>query len=289
VIDLHIHSTFSDGSLTPEELVELAAKTGLKALALTDHDGMMGIDRFMAACQVHGIRGIPGVEISIEHSGGTLHMLGYYIDHHNTRILEALARLRRGREERNQYILERLNSLGMPLVWEEVACLAKEDVVGRPHFAQAIIAKGYVKTKQDAFDKYLGKGKPAYVERDRFTVDESLELIRGAGGVPVLAHPHTLNMGNRRLREFLAELGTKGLQGIEAYYSEHSREQQRFCLHMARELNWVVTGGSDFHGAMNPHLHLGVGFGALDVPDELVDLLHERSVQIKAQLSHASH
>jgi hypothetical protein len=96
-------------------------------------------------------------------------------------------------------------------------------------------------------------------------------------------------MGNRRLREFLAELGTKGLQGIEAYYSEHSREQQRFCLHMARELNWVVTGGSDFHGAMNPHLHLGVGFGALDVPDELVDLLHERSVQIKAQLSHASH
>lgn len=276
MIDLHMHSTFSDGSLTPEELVELAAKAGITAMALTDHDGMMGIDRFMAACQIHGIRGIPGVEISIEHSGGTLHMLGYFIDQHNARIVEALARLRRGREERNQFILERLNSLGLPLTWEDVSSLAKEDVVGRPHFAQAMITKGHVKNKEEAFDKYLGKGKPAYVERDRFTVDESIALIREAGGVPVLAHPCTLNMGRRRLREFLAELGAKGLQGIEAYYSEHSHEQERFCMNMARDLGWVVTGGSDFHGAMNPHIHLGIGFGSLNIPDELVDLLHAR-------------
>ncbi|MEI6168444.1 MAG: PHP domain-containing protein [bacterium] len=276
MIDLHVHSTFSDGSMTPEELVELAAKSGITAMALTDHDGMMGIDRFMAACQQHGLRGIPGVEISIEHSGGTLHMLGYFMDPHNPRLLEALARLRRGREERNQFILERLAALGMPLAWEDVASLAKEDVVGRPHFAQAMITKGYVKKKDEAFDHYLGKGKPAYVERDRFTVEESIELIRGAGGVPILAHPYTLNMGRRRLREFLAELAAKGLQGIEAYYSEHSHEQHRFCLNMARDLGWVVTGGSDFHGAMNPHIRLGLGFGALDIPDELVDLLYAR-------------
>ena len=276
MIDLHVHSTFSDGSLTPEELAELAAKSGLKAIALTDHDGMMGIDRFMAACLQHGVCGIPGVEISIEISAGTMHMLGYYIDHHNSPMNEALIRLRKGRVERNQSILESLNSLGFPLIWEEVSKLAKEDVVGRPHFALAMIARGYVKNKDEAFDRYLGKGKPAYVERDRFTIEESIALIRGAGGVPILAHPCTLNMGRRRLREFLAELAAKGLQGIEAYYSEHSHEQQRFCLNMARDLGWVVTGGSDFHGSLNPHVHLGIGFGSLDIPDELVDLLHAR-------------
>lgn len=276
MIDLHFHSTFSDGSLTPEELVDLAAKAGIKALALTDHDGLMGIDRFMAACRQQGIRGISGVEISIELPGGTMHVLGYFVDHHNEALLEGLARLRRGREERNQFILERFNQLGMPLSWAEVAVLAKEDVVGRPHFAQAIISKGYASNKEDAFGKYLGKGKPAYVERDRFTIEESIALIRGAGGVPVLAHPYTLNMGRRRLREFMTELKAKGMQGIEAYYPEHSHEQHRFCLNMARTLGWVVTGGSDFHGSMNPHIRLGIGFGSLDIPDELVDLLYER-------------
>lgn len=276
MIDLHVHSTFSDGSLTPEELVEEAVKAGLTAMALTDHDGMMGIDRFMEACRLHGLRGIPGVEISIEISSGTMHMLGYFIDQHNPDISEALMRLRRGRAERNQFILKLLNDLGMPLAWEEVSALAKEDVVGRPHFAQAMISRGYVKKKDEAFDRFLGKGKPAYVERDRFTVEESISLIRGAGGVPILAHPYTLNMGRRRLREFLTDLAAKGLQGIEAYYSEHSHEQHRFCLNMARDLGWVVTGGSDFHGSMNPHIRLGLGFGSLDIPDELVDLLHAR-------------
>ncbi len=276
MIDLHVHSTFSDGSMAPEELVDCAAKAGITALALTDHDGMLGIDRFMSACEQKGIRGIPGVEISIELPGSTMHMLGYFIDHHNVRILEALTRMRRGREERNQLILERLKVLGMPLTWEEVSRLAREDVVGRPHFAQAMITRGYVKKKEEAFVRFLGKGKPAYVERDRFSVEESITLIREAGGVPILAHPYTLNMGRRRLRDFLAELAAKGVQGIEAYYSEHSHEQQRFCLNMAQNLGWVVTGGSDFHGAMNPHIHLGVGFGTLNIPDELVDFLYAR-------------
>ncbi|MEI6563530.1 MAG: PHP domain-containing protein [bacterium] len=279
MIDLHVHSTFSDGSFTPEELVEKAVSAGISAMALTDHDGMTGIDRFMAACHKHGLRGVPGVEISIELPGSTMHMLGYFINHNDPRMQDALARLRRGREERNQLILERLNTLGLPLAWEEVAILAKEDVVGRPHFAQALIEKGYVKKKDEAFDRYLGKGKPAYVDRYRFTVEESIALIRESGGVPVLAHPYTLDMGRRRMRSFLTELGAKGIQGIEAYYPEHSHDQQRFCLSMARELGWVVTGGSDFHGAMNPNIRLGIGFGTLDVPDELVDLLHARCPQ----------
>ncbi len=276
MIDLHVHSTFSDGSLTPEELVEKAAKVGLSAMALTDHDGMMGMDRFLAACKAHGLRGVPGVEISVDFSGGTMHMLGYFMDHVHSGIDDSLVKLRQGREERNQLILEKLNKLGFAMTWEEVSCLAKEDVVGRPHFAQVMIQKGYVKKKDDAFDRYLGKGKAAYVDRFRFTVEESIALIQAAGGVPVLAHPFTLDLGRKRLRVLLADLAAKGLQGIEAYYSEHSHDQQRFCLSTARELGLAVTGGSDFHGAMNPDIRQGVGFGNLNVPDDLVDLLQAR-------------
>ena len=274
MIDLHVHSTFSDGSYTPEELVEKAVAAGLSAMALTDHDGMRGIDRFMAACLKHGLRGIPGVEISVDFDVGTMHMLGYFMDHTPRRIDDSLIRLRKGREERNRLILERLNTLGFPLVWDEVARFAREDVVGRPHFAQAMIGKGYVNKKDEAFDRYLGKGRPAYVDRFRFTVEESIALIRHAGGVPVLAHPFTLDLGRKRLRALLSDLTSKGLQGIEAYYSEHSHDQQRFCLSTARDLGLVVTGGSDFHGALNPDVRQGVGFGNLNVPDALVDLLH---------------
>jgi predicted metal-dependent phosphoesterase TrpH len=276
MIDLHVHSTFSDGTNTPEELVEMAAKVGITTLSLTDHDGMMGIDRFLAACHDHGIKGVPGVEISVDFAGGTMHMLGYFINHKDDRVETALARMRRGREERNQLILERLNALGLAVAWDDVAKLAKEDVVGRPHFAQVLIEKGYVKKKDEAFDRYLGKGKPAYVERSRLTVEKSISLIREAGGVPVLAHPFTLGLGRKRLRVFLAELADQGLQGIEAYYSEHSHDQQRFCLSVGRDIGLVFSGGSDFHGAMNPHCRLGVGFGTLNVPDDLVELLQAR-------------
>ena len=274
MIDLHVHSTFSDGSLTPEELVEKAVGVGLTAMALTDHDGMMGIDRFLAACATHGLRGIPGVEISVDFTGGTLHMLGYCLNHRDSVVEESLARLRDGREIRNREILIKLNALGSPLEWEDVAKFAKEDVVGRPHFSLAMIEKGYVKKKEDAFNRFLAKDKPAYVERIRLTVEQSIAMIRGAGGVPVLAHPFTLNLGRRRLRVFLAELAAKGLQGIETYYSEHDPDQERFCRSIARDLNLVCTGGSDFHGALNPDIRQGVGFGNLNVPDELVDLLY---------------
>lgn len=279
MIDLHVHSTFSDGSCTPEELVDKAVAAGLTAMALTDHDGMMGVDRFLAACATRGLRGIPGVEISVDFGGGTMHMLGYFIDHRNSGIDEALAKLRNGRSERNAQILETLNRIGLTLTWEEVSSLALEDVVGRPHFAQAMIKRGYVKTKDEAFELYLGKGKPGYVDRFRFTVEQSISMIRDAGGVPVLAHPFTLNLGRRRLRTLLAELASKGLQGIEAYYSEHNADQQRFCISTARDLGLAVSGGSDFHGAMNPEIRQGVGFGNLSIPDELVERLHDRIVK----------
>lgn len=276
MIDLHVHSTFSDGTNTPEELAELAATAGITALALTDHDGMMGIDRFLEACRSRGVRGIPGVEISVDFEGGAMHLLGYFLDHKDARLETALARIRRGREERNQVILERLNKIGFAVSWDEVARLAEEDVVGRPHFAKVLVEKGYVKSKEYAFDHYLGKGKPAYADRFRLSIEESIELIRKAGGVAVLAHPFTLDLGRRRMRALLAGLAAQGLQGIEAYYAEHSHDQQRFCLSQARELGLAVSGGSDYHGAMNLHCRLGVGFGSLEVPDELVELLEKR-------------
>jgi len=279
VIDLHTHSTFSDGSLTPDELAREAARCRLTAVALTDHDGTTGVPSFLESCLREGIRGIPGVEISVDFKSGTMHMLGYFLDHTSRELEEVLLRLRGGREDRNHKILERLNALGLALTWEEVATFAGEDVVGRPHFAQALMAREYVKNKDEAFDRYLGKGKAAYVDRYRLTAEASVQMIRHARGTPVLAHPFTLGLKQNALRDFVRELKGVGLEGIEAYYSEHDEDQVRMCLGMARDFDLAVSGGSDFHGAVNPDIRLGRGFGNLCVPDDLADKLHERAVR----------
>ncbi len=276
LIDLHIHSTFSDGSLTPEAIVELALQAGLKTISLTDHDGMRGTVRFMEACRTAGVRGIPGVEISVDCKSGTMHMLGYFLLERNPHFEPALVRIRQGREDRNQAILEKLNHMGYALTWQDVVQFAGEDVVGRPHFARALIEKGYFKKKEDVFDRLLGKGKPGYIDRFRLTAEESIAMIRQAGGVPVLAHPLTLGLHRKGLRAVLADLAAKGLQGIEAYYPEHDATQTRNCMALAEEFHLAVTGGSDFHGALNPALKLGVGFGNLVIPDDLADRLYER-------------
>lgn len=279
MIDLHTHSTFSDGSLTPAALAREAGRLKLAAVALTDHDGTTGVQLFLDACREEGVRGISGVEISVDFKSGTMHMLGYFLDHRSADLESALARLRGGREDRNHEILARLNRLGIALAWDEVAAYAEEDVVGRPHFAQALISRGYVKTKDEAFDRYLGKGKAAYVERYRLSAEESVRMIRRAGGVPVLAHPFTLGLHRNGLRELVGELRAVGLGGIESYYSEHDEEQVKICLSLARELDLAVSGGSDFHGAGNPDIHMGRGFGNLCVPDDLVDELYARAGQ----------
>jgi predicted metal-dependent phosphoesterase TrpH len=280
MIDLHAHSTFSDGSLTPEELVALAVETGLTAVALTDHDCTDGVPRFLAACEAAGITGVAGVEISAEVPHGALHMLGYGIEPGHPALEPNLANIRDGRQYRNTRILARLNELGLPLTWDEVAANAGEDVVGRPHFAKALLDRGYVSDKQAAFDRYLGKGASAYVDRFRLSPADSLAAIRAAGGVPVLAHPFTLDLGRRELAAYVAELKTIGLGGIEVYYSEHSAEQVQQYLDLAVELDLVATGGTDFHGEINPDVKLGTGFGNLRVPDDVLAALeaHRHSV-----------
>jgi len=276
MIDLHTHSTFSDGSLTPEELAAQAAEIGLRAVALTDHDCTDGVPRFLAACAARGVAAFAGVEISADVPRGTLHVLGYGIAPGHPELEATLARIRQGREIRNREILRRLQGLGLDLSWEEVASRAGEDVVGRPHFAQALQARGYVASKDEAFERYLAKGKPAYVDRLRLTPEASIAAIRAAGGLAALAHPFTLELQGAALRAALAEWRAQGLEGLEAYYPEHSPEQTRLYLELARELDLAPTGGSDFHGAANPAVHLGRGFGQLCVPDELAEELQRR-------------
>lgn len=281
MIDLHTHSTFSDGTLKPAELVRLAGRCGLTALALTDHDCTSGIDEFIAAGSEleAGLKLVPGVEISANVDSGTMHMLGYFIDCEHASLQRILAQIRGGREARNARILERLNELGLDLTWDEVAAHAGEDVVGRPHFAQALVARGHVTGKQDAFDRYLAKGQAAYVDRFRLSPEDSIAAIAGAGGVPVLAHPFSLGLAADALRERIGELAEMGLQGVEAYYSEHTPEQTRGYVSLAADLGLAVSGGSDFHGANNPDIRLGRGFGSLHVPDEVIRYLEEKVVR----------
>lgn len=263
--------------MTPEQLVSRALDLGVKALALTDHDTVAGVARFLAAGRERRLQAIAGVEISIEFQPGTMHMLGYLMDPSNGALEDALSRLRNGRRDRNGKMMEKLSALGLPLAREEVESFAGEEVVGRLHFAQALAAKGYVGSTQEAFDRYLGKGKPGYADRYRLTAKEAISLIRSAGGVPVLAHPSTLGLKHAELKRILGELSDGGLQGVEVYYSEHSADQVREYRRMAREFKLVGTGGSDFHGSANPAIEMGRGFGSLSVPDEVVDELEERA------------
>ena len=283
MIDLHVHSTFSDGSLTPGELVAKGLDAGLTAMALTDHDGTGGLDQFLSACdeEINGRKliGVAGVEISVDVARGTMHILGYFVNHKDFGLEESLKKIREGRKIRNGKILQKLNDLGFALTWDEVASFAGEDVVGRPHFAQAMISKGYVSSSEKAFDLYLKRGKPGYADRFRLSPEDGIKAIRGARGVAVLAHPSTLDLDSRALRSYTAKLREIGLQGIEAYYPEHSQAHVREYTALAADFDLVMTGGSDFHGSANPNMRLGVGFGSLSVPDNVVDKLLRKREQ----------
>ncbi|MBR4251916.1 MAG: PHP domain-containing protein [Kiritimatiellae bacterium] len=276
MIDLHCHSTFSDGSFTPEQLADKADAIGLAALALTDHDTLSGLARFQAAAASHAFRAVPGIEISVDCPSGVMHMLGYWMDPADAELNRQLEWVRDGRSARNREILRKLNELGFAVSEEEVRAKAGEDVVGRPHFAQVMIEKGYVKDKYDAFDNWLGDGKPAYADRPRLTAEVAIDLLRAAGGVPVLAHPFTLHLGKESMETLLRSLKERGLIGMECYYSEHSADLTRDYLELAARLDLVPTGGSDFHGEASPGVEMGTGMGGLNVPDETVAALEAR-------------
>ncbi len=273
VIDLHTHSVYSDGTDTPSELAAMAAERGLHALALTDHDTVGGIPELLSACVELPVEAVPGIELSAECERGTMHILGYFIDHTCPTLLEKIAKVRSGRDERNVEILKKLNKLGYRLLWEDIGKQVGQDVVGRPHIAAALVERGHVKSKKAAFDLLLAKGRPGYVERDRYSAGECIELIGQAGGVSVLAHPATIYLSDGKLRTLVGELKEQGLGGIEAHYAEHRPENIRKFIGWAQELDLICTGGTDFHGRNSPDLKLGTGFGQLRIPDEALEQL----------------
>ncbi len=257
-IDLHTHSTASDGSFSPRELVRLAKARGLKAMALTDHDTIDGLPEALAAGEEFGIEVIPGVEISARHPGGSMHILGYFLDYRSEALAARLAVLKQARKDRNPQIIAKLNNLGIPLTLEQVEALSGGGQLGRPHIAQALYQGGYVGSLQEAFDIYLGNNGLAYVSKFRFPPEEALGMIREARGIPVLAHPFTLGpQTTETLRPILKDLMKMGLAGLECYYPEHTFAQEALYLYLARELGLLITGGSDFHGNAKPEVNLG--------------------------------
>ena len=258
LVDLHIHSSASDGSYPPAEVVRLAKEGGLTAMALTDHDTVDGLPEAVAAGQEYGVEIIPGVEISAQFPGGTMHILGLFVDYHNGLLDQRLAVLKQARLDRNPQIINKLNALGIPITMARVEEISGGGQVGRPHIARALMELGAVRDLQEAFDKYLGWHKPAYVSKFRFPPDQALAMIREAQGIPILAHPFTLGLGSAyALKNLIVELKGLGLAGLEVFYPEHTREQEALYLKLARELNLVISGGSDFHGLNKPEITLG--------------------------------
>jgi len=276
-IDLHTHTTASDGSLSPSELVQLAKQQGVSALAVTDHDSVEGLPEAMAAGERLGITIIPGIEISCLYEEVELHILGYFINQDDPRLKPALARYLSSREDRNPKIIERLRQLGFDLTYDEVKNFAGEATICRPHIAQILLRKGYVASVADAFDRFLGDDGPAYVSRALPTASEAISLIRELGGLAVLAHPGYAGRLKQSFNELCATLKGFGLAGLETLYSSHTQQQTDRFRSIAREHGLLITGGSDFHGDTKPEILVGTGYGNLRVPAELLEELEAAS------------
>lgn len=276
--DLHTHSNASDGSFTPEDLVKLAAESGVTTLALTDHDTVSGVAAAVQAGEQFGVNVIPGVEISIDFSPGTMHICGYYLDLDNPELQAGLNFVQAARRHRNPKIIEKLNALGVDITLEEVKAVAGPDQVGRPHFAKVLVQKGYAKDTQEVFDKYLAKGAPAYMDKARLPLHQAIDMIKTAGGVAVLAHPVQLRLADMdEYRRKIGELQDAGVAGIEAFNSYQNESENQAFFKLAQEMDLIITAGSDFHGTTKPDVKLGQ-FGE-NVPltiDEIVS-----SIQLK--------
>jgi len=271
MIDLHTHTTFSDGSQTPAELVEEAAAIGLTAIAVTDHDTVDGLPEALAAGERLGVDVVPGVEINLEHDQVTMDMLGYFLAGMPTEELQAeLAELRVYREERNARMVARLAELGLPLDPEDLAAASENGAVGRPHIGEAMVRRGYVRSISEAFKLYLRRGAPAWVDRRRLALGRALKLLRASGALPVLAHPGIIRTDAAGLNAIVRDAARGGMAGIECYYPLHDEGTVARCLGLAGKYALVPTGGSDYHGTVKPKARLGVASLGEPVPDEVL-------------------
>lgn len=281
--DLHLHTTASDGRLTPEDLVSVAAGRGLRYIAITDHDSTEGVARALAAARLYpGLTVIPGLEASTDIPHAEVHILGYFLDYRDPELQEQLLVLRNGRIDRAKRMLDKLSKLGIRLQWERVVELAANGSMGRPHIAQAMLEKGYIHTFKDAFNKYIGRDGPAYAERYKLTPVEAVSLIVKKGGLAVLAHPAE----HPSITDLLPSLIEAGLVGIEAYYNAYSPDVVENILRLADKFGLIPTGGSDFHGE-------GTGvdaqLGEPDVPVEhvlrLIELAQRKGETLSTRVS----
>jgi len=276
-VDLHTHTTASDGTYAPRDLVIEAASRGVRVLAITDHDSTEGLpEAFEEAERRRPLEIVPGIEINCDVEGAEIHILGYLMDWQAPWFQEFCREQRRERRERVHRMAERLGALGMPIDPEDVFALVREGSAGRPHVAQVMVARGYVKTVREAFDRYLGAGKPGHVPRKKLTPEDAVRLIRKAGGVPVFAHP-----GLAGRDELIPALIAAGLMGIECYYTEHSAQQRATYLQICKERDLVATGGSDFHG---PQVRAAT-LGSPTVPMAAVDALRAKAALARAPLA----
>lgn len=294
-IDLHIHSTASDGTLFPHEIIDLATKLRLGAIAITDHDTVEGAKEALSIERPSSLNLLTGVEISSSPlsslmDSGTFHILGYGIDLDDPAINRALGILRNARRDRNPKIVHRLNALGFDLTMSEVLeNNADNDQIGRPHIARVMVKKGYAQSIDNAFDLYLAVGRPAYVNKYRMDCEKALATIQDAGGIAVLAHPFLLRLKeNVVLDELVITLKSMGLQGIEAYYPDHSPAQIARCIEIANQHDLLVTGGTDFHGSLKPDIQMGIGQGDFSVPYALYEKIVQKCPGVHSQAGQAA-
>ncbi len=275
MIDLHTHSTVSDGSDPPERIPELAHAAGCRAVALTDHDRVDGLAAASARAEELGVELVRGVEISCEHKG-TMHLLVYFLPAGEGPLQDELIRLQEARDSRNQRIASVLEGLGLPVTYDEIQEEAGGMGAGRPHIASILVRKGVVGSIQEAFDVWLAKGKPAYLDKERLDPDVAVRLAVASGGVPVLAHPLSLGLTPAATEATVAELVGYGLAGVESIYGRYSVAEREAMAALAGQHGLVATGGSDHHGRYKPDLQVGIGRGDLNVPDRVLDDLRQR-------------
>lgn len=276
MIDLHTHSTCSDGSAPPASVVDLAREAGCRAISLTDHDGCFGLAAAKERADAIGIRFVPGCEVSCSFETYSLHLLCYFVDDHSPALDALLRDVRQDRDDRNRALAGRLETLGLPASLDEATAEAKGEVVGRPHFAAVLVRRGRARSIDEAFDLWLGDGRPAYVARKPLPPTRVIDATHEDGGVVCLAHPLSNEPTLERLAALVGDLARMELDGLEAYYASYDRRARTQLAELARSHDLVATGGSDFHGSYKPGVRVGVGRGDLDVPDMVLDDLEAR-------------
>ncbi len=269
-IDLHVHSIRSDGTMTPKELVDYAVSKGLKAMALTDHDTVDGIDEIMEYAKDKPVEIIPGIEYSTQYNERDVHIVGLFIDHKAPVFLAYLARLRQSRIDRNHKLCANLRSAGIDITYEVLLASFPDAVITRAHYAKFLLDKGYVKSRDEAFERYLGDHTPYFVHREKVTPEEVIDVTRRAGGIPVLAHPTLYGLGSEQLDLLIGRLKAAGLMGIETYYSTYSPSEEKKIKALADKYGLLPSGGSDFHGENKPGLDLATGYGRLYIHEEVL-------------------